>query len=562
MSSSDGADSPTNARMVVGRRLASHFLEKVRGYIAAYERGGEARKQAIEALEANWAQIERSQRWAVEFCDADPLALEICHLFAERSDVLLPLISSDRAINLLEPAIQAAQRLRLHNAELGHQRNLGLIYDRAGRYEDALASYRAALALATEQNTLGSRADLLHRIGKVHRNLGKHRAAEGERWYREALEAMQQAGDLCGEARVRTDLGNIRANQGFYTEALKLYEPARELLARPECGDTSDEAMLLGYLGNANRNLGRYQAAEEAYLAAAAMSQALHDNKTWAEHLFNLALLYRDVGRLGAMYERLEASKKVAERYKGERDKKKVQNGLGLYHGLCGQFDEALSEHDDALAYLERANAHFLADYVRADKGRTLLIAGRAAEALALLGPGSGEAGGTAHPLHRQQRGALVAQAHLLLGNPTAALGVLVDARAADGDPNTAASRHRTAALHGITLALLGDHQARSVLEQAAGYSGERIAADAWELGALVSRGLSACALALLGEESEGGSYLQAAHGDLAQATQRCAGKGFRAEILALIGVLGPLDGSGRLPSLRAQLAQPTDQSG
>lgn len=541
MAANSEPEQPIRGRRIHDRRMANHYLEKVHGYVNAYRQGGVDRVRLLDSFDDDWAQIQRYQQWAVAECLNDEVALQLCHLYAEHGAALLPLLNTEQAVAWLEPAIEAARTLKLEHAELLHQRNLGQVYDRAGRHAEALGPYQAALAMAESQQEEHLRADLLHRIGKVYRNLGKRHAHESERLYRDALQAMQAVGDVCGEARVRIDLGNVRANQGFYIEALEHFAPARELLALPACGDTRDESMLLGYLGNAYRNLGQYARADEAYRAAAEMAAALRERKMGAEHRFNHALLWRDVGRFDAMYECLDLANNEAKAHRSQRDTAKVQNGFASYYALVGEFDKALSCHGDATALLEEAGAQFLAEYARADRGRTLLLAGRPAEALEDLQPVV-QKEARAHPLHRQQRATLAAQAYLALGDVAAARNLLADVSQLDDDPNTVTSRHLAAALYGVALARARDADAESVLRRALDYADERIAAEPWELAALTSRGLAAATLAVLAQGAARKQLRDVAQSAFAELLRRCGARGVRAEAAVRLALVGPLD--------------------
>jgi adenylate cyclase len=123
--------------------------------------------------------------------------------------------------------------------------NLGDVYWRQGRYNDALGRLGEAIAAAERAGDDDARAEVLKQLGSVH--LARGDLDEALRAYERSHEIYKTIGDVLGEANVDNNIGLVRRRQSRYTDALAAHE--RALAIRQRIGDP------LG-IGNSRLNVG------------------------------------------------------------------------------------------------------------------------------------------------------------------------------------------------------------------------------------------------------------------------------------------------------------------
>ncbi len=149
--------------------------------------------------------------------------------------------------------------------------NLGITYDRLGRYEEAVSELNEALRLnpgyvevhnnlAVTYDKLGKRDEAVRELQEAlrlnpgyteaHNNLGNVYAGEGR--YEEAIKELEEAIRINpGYAVAHNNLGNIYALQNRLTEALKEFQEALRL--------NPDYTIARSNLGNIYADMGRHE---------------------------------------------------------------------------------------------------------------------------------------------------------------------------------------------------------------------------------------------------------------------------------------------------------------
>jgi DNA-binding SARP family transcriptional activator/tetratricopeptide (TPR) repeat protein len=164
-------------------------------------------------------------------------------------------------------ARDAARRTGDGAAEAVALTSLAMVDWRQGRFQQAAARLRHALALFGRAGDQTGAARASANLGMIDGQQGRYRDAA--RHLRHALAVFRQAGDQTGAARALINLGMIDDQQGRYQRATNHYQEALALFRA--AGDRSGEAYALGNLGITYRRQGRYQRAADYFQHAMAV---------------------------------------------------------------------------------------------------------------------------------------------------------------------------------------------------------------------------------------------------------------------------------------------------
>lgn len=174
----------------------------------------------------------------------------------------------------------------------------------AGKYEDAERSYRAALALASQDNL--ATASLCTNLAKLYQGLD--RFTDAEALYRRALELRRKSLPPASPeiAHSMNDLAQIYWNEGRSWEARNLLEAAVGKLEKSAPQDPQ-LPLLLNNLAVIHSDFGEYREAEKLLRAALSSCEDLHGPQSleFAVALNNLAQVLeanRDYDNAGLMY--------------------------------------------------------------------------------------------------------------------------------------------------------------------------------------------------------------------------------------------------------------------
>lgn len=249
-----------------------------------------------------------------------------------------------------------------------------------GRYAEAIAAYRQALAIAQDYKELELETSLQLNIGSVYQEMGNYPEAIAA--FERALEIALATSSRPNQAIALNNLGHVYTEQGQYAKALEVYQRSLELAQA--VGSLSSKATVLGNLGALYSAQGREADARAAYQQALAINQSLGADTT--TNLNNLALLDIDgaegLKKLEQALALTQASGNrlnqaivlgnMADIYAGQGDYSRSiqlrQQVLAIYQDLgaraseiaglislgssyhdLGQYDQALAFHQQAL---------------------------------------------------------------------------------------------------------------------------------------------------------------------------------------------------------------------
>jgi DNA-binding SARP family transcriptional activator len=303
--------------------------EKLRALV--YEETSLARRRLLHRRVAE-ALVRRARRRR----ETGSLAAQISHHYrlagrdAEAADYSRLAGEHARALYANREALahfRAALALDHPDAASLHEA-VGDLYTLLGEYAEALASYEAAAALG-EQSEL---AEIESKLGGVYQRLGEWDLAESH------LEAALAAAGPAGfEARLHADLGLVAQRRGEDDLALERASRALELAE-----DAGDERALtqahnvLGVLASRSGDLDGARRHLERSL------QLAEDPASRVAALNNLALAYRNGGKLGQALEHAEAALALCVSTGDRHHEAALHNNLADLLHAAGRSEEAM----------------------------------------------------------------------------------------------------------------------------------------------------------------------------------------------------------------------------
>ena len=315
-------------------------------------------QQAVDLLMRQIGEIDRA---GVDRAGGRVRHTALC--YGQIARILISAGQPQHALGPLAKAIEgfeaAGDRGNL-SAALGDQANA---LRALGKLAEALASAERAIAIDRERGDARSEAAGLTQLANILSE--QHRYDEAERRYDEALSGARQAGDWGLQGEILQYLGTLARRQGQYALAVTRYKDALARFQSAE--DRTGEMVLADLLGTAETNLGHYEPARAWHSAAERLARDLGDEKQLGVTAQNVGILLEKQAfalrdDAGGERQRLlgEAAASVATSLAAWR---KLGNEvyaaaslsqLGVIHRHLGNFDDAESHSEQALAIRER----------------------------------------------------------------------------------------------------------------------------------------------------------------------------------------------------------------
>lgn len=222
----------------------------------------------------------------------------------------------------------AGQASALHSA--------GLTYFKQERWEESLAAYRSALAVAEKAEDYRLEARALIGVGVLSK--GANRAAEAEAAYQRVLTLAEPRGDLLFQCLASTRLGSLLGDRGEVARAMEVDRRSVEL-----CALAAEKRERLG--GSSGSNLD-HQASGESGEALLELAGA------WS----NLGVDYQDLGKTREARDSFRRAAELA----GERGLQDLSATVALNEGnlllSLGQNAKARASYETALAIFEQTD--------------------------------------------------------------------------------------------------------------------------------------------------------------------------------------------------------------
>ena len=224
--------------------------------------------------------------------------------------------------------------------------NLGAIYWRQGRYQQAAEHHQQALTLSREIGDQAGEATALGNLGLVYRWQGRYQ--QDAEHHQQALTLFREIGDQVGEAHALDNLGLVYRRQGYYPQAAEHHQQALTLTR--EIGDQAGEADALDNLGTVYQRQGYYQQATEHHQQALTLFREIGHRAGEARALGNLGLVYRRQGRYQQATEHHQQALTLAREIGHRVGEAGAMADLGAVHWRQGRYQQAAEHHQQALA--------------------------------------------------------------------------------------------------------------------------------------------------------------------------------------------------------------------
>jgi len=306
---------------------------------------GKRQKQKVVIDEAvvhyQTGKVREAEQICIDILGQEPNHADALHILG---DIACARGQYDRAIGLYEQSIASKGK----NSYKSHN-NIGLVLEKQGKIDEAIAHYRKAISIDPKQGALHSNlGKTLYRQGKIaeaiacwqralglrpddpkaHNNLGM--ALERQLEYDRAIEHFQQA-LACkpDDAEAYDNLGRVKEKQGKYSEAMAYYQQA--LALDPNRADIHNKiAYVLDRQGNLSEAIAHFR-------------QSVSLNPKGAEYNYNLALALQKQKKLP------EAIGYYQQAIRLKPDYGPAYNNLGTVLRGQRRLTEAISYYQQAL---------------------------------------------------------------------------------------------------------------------------------------------------------------------------------------------------------------------
>jgi CHAT domain-containing protein len=272
--------------------------------------------------------------------------------------------------------LQAAALIEQANELDGDDQAAGVEAD--DLFAEALALFEQSRSTQAGLGRLYDAARTVNNVGLTHYYRGDWDAARVE--FRKAAVQFREIGELSGELMPLSNLAVIDWEEGELTAAKDTLE--RILVILPPGKYRSYRAATLDNLAGVNLAMGRLTAALQGFSDALAFHESLGSTKGQGRSLAGIGTTYYGFGERELAREYLERALVVRREAGDGRGQAAVLRYLGNLYRLDGEFDRALSAHEQA-----RALAASPADRAKAGLliGEDLNAAGRHGEAIPVL---------------------------------------------------------------------------------------------------------------------------------------------------------------------------------
>ena len=323
----------------------------------------------------------------------------------------------ERALPLYEQVLRVRLQRKDPEGIRAAFANMGQIYVRQLRFDDALRNATAYLGWAEEQGDALARADALllraesetargqlregmrtfqkalaaneklgrkHALSEIYRHMAHAlrrtgRLSKARRYVEQAVKMAAASGDSKLLALAWLEAVAIHEHLGSYDVALDAAD--RALVLVREQGDRVNEAAALGSKARLRKQLGDPGRAIPLQQEAIRILEQIGDERRLVAAWGNLAAMLSDLGRQEPVFVAMEKAIAIAERDGNDAAVAHYLGNIAAAHANRGQLDEALTTARRALALAEKANAQGTALQVRMHLATVLDRKGQTAEA-------------------------------------------------------------------------------------------------------------------------------------------------------------------------------------
>jgi tetratricopeptide (TPR) repeat protein len=333
------------------RRLAQHYLVRLRAANAGYGRGHEQSIDALAMLDRDWAQIQRWQRWAAAHAGDDLTMARLCASYAlAGEEILLTRQLPGEWREWLEAGLAASTRLGDRRAEIACLIMLARVHHSTGSPEQPYALLQRGLALAEAYDQPMYVCKALILLGDM---LYRGDDYDGSRLAHErALAIARHLGAKTEIGLALNGLGNNALTQSDLPLACQLFSEYREL--SEQTGRPHLLCVALFNLSVTVRRMGFADRASAYARECLSWSQSIGYRLYHAKSLGLLGTEASAQNELAAARACFEESLAVARPLSNGEHETFVLNQLGTVACELGDFSAALTNFEDAFATAKR----------------------------------------------------------------------------------------------------------------------------------------------------------------------------------------------------------------
>ncbi|MFW5725810.1 MAG: tetratricopeptide repeat protein [Bacteroidota bacterium] len=216
--------------------------------------------------------------------------------------------------------------------------NVGLAWANKGVYEKATDYYLQALPLLETKGTPVRLASVLNNLGLVYYELGRH--DEALTYHERALETRRQLNSKQGIGASLHNIGMVYASKKEPDTALTYFLQSETV--KREINDYYGLATTLNSIGSIHLNQNRYNEAEKYYLEAVKIRERTGDKTGLAIDHYNLGLVAQRIGNYQRSISEMFAALEYARESGALVREYRVYGGLMETYRRLGDFEQAL----------------------------------------------------------------------------------------------------------------------------------------------------------------------------------------------------------------------------
>ncbi|HEX2455421.1 MAG TPA: CHAT domain-containing tetratricopeptide repeat protein [Vicinamibacterales bacterium] len=247
---------------------------------------------------------------------------------------------------IYERMVEAARRTKNQRFEGEALQNLANALYFQRKFEPALSSYSARLAIERDRGDDAAMAAALGGMGTVHYARAEYTQAL-ER-FRLAAAIQEVLNDEAGLGTTLISTGNVRYLQGDYTAAVADYRRSREINKR--IFNTTSEAIALEGLGRTLMAQGDLAGALDAFAAVLAERKARNDITGQGTALMNIGEAHFNLGNVEIARGSFDEGRRDFETAKDAANSGRAWQAIALTDLVAGKFPAAEDEYGRSIA--------------------------------------------------------------------------------------------------------------------------------------------------------------------------------------------------------------------
>jgi tetratricopeptide (TPR) repeat protein len=242
-------------------------------------------------------------------------------------------------------ALESARKRADGNSEGRALIALGIIYERQGRWEEALGYYEDSLRIFRRLSDRTGEGQALGNVGNVHRR--RHRWDEAIKSYEASLGIFRELANRQGEGDALGNLGVVYERQKHWAKAINCYEESLRIFR--DLGDRRAEGWILNNLGTTYRHRSNWDEALKHYKESLRFRRELGDRRGEGHVLGNLGVVYERQGHLDQAIRCYEESLRIRRESVDRQGEGWVLSSLGNVYRRRNRWEEAIQHYKQSI---------------------------------------------------------------------------------------------------------------------------------------------------------------------------------------------------------------------